>query len=50
MLLEDFAEILPGVRGGNKDDLWIGATEPIDGYIQIDDEPGFGVSPNEGLL
>jgi L-rhamnonate dehydratase len=47
---EDFAEILPGVRGGNKDDLWIGATEPIDGYIQIDDEPGFGVSPNESLL
>ena len=47
---EDFAEILPGVRGGGKDDLWIGAPEPVDGYIQIEDEPGFGITPNEDLL
>jgi len=47
---EDFAEILPGIRGDNKDDLWIGAPEPVDGYIQIEDEPGFGIKPNEDLL
>ena len=47
---EDFAEILPGVRGGSKDDLWIGTPEPVDGYIQINNEPGFGIKPNEDLL
>jgi len=47
---EDFAEILPGIRGDNKDDLWVGAPEPVDGYIQIEDEPGFGIKPNEDLL
>ena len=47
---EDFAEILPGVRGGGIDDLWIGAPEPVDGYIQIENEPGFGIKPNEDLL
>ena len=35
---EDFAEILPGVRGGGIDDLWIGAPEPVDGYIQIEND------------
>ncbi len=47
---EDFAEILPGVRGGAKDDLWIGEPEVIDGHIDISDKPGFGVKPNEDLL
>ena len=47
---EDFAEMLPGVRGGSSDDLWIGEPELIDGYIDISDAPGFGVGPNEDLL
>ncbi|MBT4141684.1 MAG: hypothetical protein HOE50_00885 [Chloroflexi bacterium] len=47
---EDFAEILPGIRGGDSDDLWIGAPEAVDGYIQIKDKPGFGIKPNEDLL
>ena len=45
-----FAELLPGVRGGEKDDLWIGAPEPVEGYIQIGEASGFGVSPNADLL
>jgi len=46
----DFAELLPGVRGGGTDDLWIGAPEPVNGYIEISDEPGFGVTPNEEMF
>jgi L-rhamnonate dehydratase len=46
----DFAELLPGVRGGDKDDLWIGAPEAINGYIEIGDSPGFGLVLNEDLL
>lgn len=47
---EDFAEMLPGVRGGARDDLWIGEPKVVDGHIEIDDVPGFGVEPNESLL
>ena len=47
---EDFAEFLPGVRGAGRDDLWLGAPEPVNGYIEIGGEPGFGVKPNEDLL
>jgi L-rhamnonate dehydratase len=48
---EDFAELLPGVRNGRSDDMWIGAPEAVNGYIEIDDDaPGFGVTPNEDLL
>jgi hypothetical protein len=38
------------VRDGGKDDLWIGAPEPVNGFIQIADTPGFGIKPNEDLL
>ena len=47
---EDFAEMLPGIRGGSKDDLWIGEPEVVDGHIDISEEAGFGVKPNEDLL
>ena len=47
---EDFAELLPGVRGAGTDDLWIGAPEAVNGHIDIADAPGFGVKPNEDLL
>ena len=48
---EDFAELLPGVRAGESDDMWIGAPEAVNGYIEIDDDAaGFGVKPNEDLL
>ena len=47
---EDFAELVMGVRGGGKDDLWIGAPEPANGYIEIADTPGFGIKPNADLL
>ncbi|MBN4064611.1 hypothetical protein JYU04_02635 [Dehalococcoides mccartyi] len=47
---EDFAELLPGIRGGSSDDLWLGAPAPNNGYIQISEAHGFGVTPNEDLL
>jgi L-rhamnonate dehydratase len=47
---EDFAELLPGVRDGDSDDMWVGAPEPVNGFIKIVDKPGFGVKPNEDLL
>jgi L-rhamnonate dehydratase len=47
---EDFAEIVMGTRDVARDDLWVGAPEPIDGHIEIADAPGFGVMPNERLL
>ncbi len=47
---EDFAEVLPGTRGAATDDLWIGAPEAVDGYIEPGDESGFGVEPNSDLL
>jgi L-rhamnonate dehydratase len=46
----EFAELLPGVRGGGTDDLWKGAPKAVNGYISIGDVPGFGVEPNEDLL
>lgn len=47
---EDFAELVMGARDGGQDDLWIGAPEPVDGYIEIADAPGFGIKPNKDLL
>jgi L-rhamnonate dehydratase len=47
---EDFAEIVMGTREAESDDLWIGAPEPANGYIEISDAPGFGVKPNGDLL
>ncbi len=46
----DFAELLPGVRGGGTDDLWKGAPGAINGYISIRENPGFGLEPNEAML
>ena len=47
---EDFAELVMGVRGGAKDDLWIGAPEPVNDCIEIADTPGSGIKPNEAML
>lgn len=47
---EDFAEVLPGSRNGQRDDLWIGEPQATDGYLSINDEPGFGVKLNESML
>jgi len=47
---EDFAELVMGVRNADKDDLWGGAPEPVDGHIEIGEAPGFGVEPNGALL
>jgi L-alanine-DL-glutamate epimerase-like enolase superfamily enzyme len=47
---EDFAELVMGTRNAEIDDLWLGAPEPENGYIELGDVPGFGVTPNEDLL
>lgn len=47
---EDFAEVLLGTRNGNRDELWLGEPQAKDGYIEINDAPGFGVRLNEAML
>ena len=47
---EDMGEVLPGARGGERDELWVGEPQPAGGYLTLNDEPGFGVRPNEDLL
>lgn len=47
---EDFGEVLPGSRDGEQDELWMGEPEVRDGYLEISDEPGFGVKLNEAML
>ena len=46
----DLAEVLPGLRDGPRDVLWIGEPFPEAGYIEPSDEPGFGVTLNEEML
>ena len=47
---EDFAEFVMGTKNAKKDVMWLGAPEPENGYIELGDAPGFGVTPNEDLL
>ena len=47
---EDFGEVLPGVRGRGKDELWLGEPQAVDGYLTMGDGHGFGVTLNEDLL
>jgi L-rhamnonate dehydratase len=47
---EDFAELVMGTRSAGQDVMWPGAPGPRDGYIELGDAPGFGVTPNEDLL
>ena len=44
---ENLAEL---VLGGQPQDVWIGQPELRDGRLMINDEPGFGVKPNESML
>ena len=47
---DNLAEVLPGTRNGNKDELWVGEPVPENGYIAPTEDPGFGVEVNEMLL
>ena len=47
---EDLAELVMGRRGDSRDQVWLGAPEPTDGYLCLPEEPGFGVRVNEELL
>jgi L-rhamnonate dehydratase len=47
---EDFGEVLPGMRGVARDEVWLGEPVASDGYLSINDEPGFGVQPNPELM
>lgn len=46
----DLAEVLPGTRDGERDELWIGEPVAENGRIAPTDAPGFGVILNEDLL
>ena len=46
----DLAEILPGMKGAERDELWLGEPFPENGYIAPPDGPGFGVELNEGMV
>ncbi len=46
----DLAEVLPGVRNGAKDELWIGEPFPENGYIEPSDALGFDVTLNESMF
>ena len=47
---EDFGEVLPGTRGGDRDELSLGEPVASDGYLEVSDSPGFGVELNEDML
>ncbi len=47
---EDFGEVLPGARNGDRDELWLGEPQARDGFLEISDESGFGVRLNESML
>ena len=47
---EDLAELVLGSRGSQTQQIWHGQPELNNGKLEIRDEPGFGVAPNEELL
>lgn len=47
---EDLAELVLGNRGSRTHEIWFGQPELKDGKLEIRDELGFGVVPNEALL
>lgn len=47
---DDLAEVLPGTRHAQPDLLWVNEPQPVNGYLTLSDEPGFGVQVNEALL
>ncbi len=47
---QDFGEVLPGTRDGERDELWMGEPQAKNGYLAINDAPGFGVELNEDML
>lgn len=47
---EDLAELVMGTRGSQTQQIWNGQPELNRGKLEIRDEPGFGVSPNEQYL
>ena len=46
----DLAERNPGRRGAPRDELWLGEPQPVDGFLEPSDEPGFGVKLNEAMV
>ena len=47
---DNLAEMLLGQRDASVDDLWVGNPTIEGGKLSINDEPGFGVRLNEGML
>ena len=47
---DNLAELVLGNRSAQSQDIWIGQPELRDGKLEIRDEPGFGVAPDDAML
>ena len=47
---QQLAEMVMGQKDAPRDVVWLDAPEPVNGRIQLTDEPGFGVRLNEAML
>ena len=47
---ENLAEVLPGTKKQENDELWLGTPDYTQGFIEPRDAPGFGVEPNLAML
>ena len=47
---QQLAEMVMGQKDAPRDVVWLDAPEPVDGRLQVTDEPGFGVRLNEAML
>ncbi len=47
---ENLAELVMGRRDAQRDLIWHGEPEPVDGRLMLPEGPGFGVDVNEAML
>lgn len=49
-LCDDLGEMVLGQRNAQREELWLGEPQAVDGYLSLSDAPGFGVRLNEKML
>ena len=47
---EGLAELVMGQRQADRDRVWLGEPEPVEGYLELPEGVGFGVRVNEEIL
>ena len=47
---EDLGELVLGSRDLQRDVVWLGEPEVVDGYLELPEGPGFGVQVNQEIL